>query len=47
MVNQTATNNLNVLIDPTLNNVNRLFALVFPNEEDRKIFQSVTHQLLK
>ena len=47
MVNQTATNNLNVLIDPTFNNVNRLFALVFPNEEDRKFFQSVTHQLLK
>ena len=38
MINQTATNNLNVLIDPTFNNVNRLFALVFPNEEDRKYF---------
>ena len=31
MINQTATNNLNVLIDPTFNNVNRLFALAFPN----------------
>ena len=34
MINQTATNNLNFLIDPTFNNVNRLFVLAFPNEED-------------
>ena len=32
MINQTATNNLNFLIDPTFNNVNRLFVLAFPNE---------------
>ena len=38
MINQTATNNLNVLIDPTFNNVNRLFVLAFPNEEDRRSF---------
>ena len=38
MINQTATNNLNFLIDPTFNNVNRLFALAFPNEEDRRSF---------
>ena len=38
MINQTATNNLNFLIDPTLNNVNRLFVLAFPNEEDRRSF---------
>ena len=38
MINQTATNNLNFLIDPTFNNVNRLFVLAFPNEEDRKSF---------
>ena len=36
--NQTATNNLNYLIDPTFNNVNRFFVLTFPNEEDRKPF---------
>ena len=38
MIDQTATNNLNFLIDPTFNNVNRLFALDFPNEEDRRYF---------
>ena len=37
MINQTATNNLNFLTDP-FNNVNRLFVLVFPNEEDRSSF---------
>ena len=35
MINQTATKNLNFLIDPTFNNVNRLFVLAFLNEEDR------------
>ena len=34
MIDQTATNNLNFLIDPTFNNVNRLFVLDFPNEDD-------------
>ena len=38
IINQTATNNLNYLIDPTFNNVNRLFILAFENEEDRKSF---------
>ena len=38
MINQTATNNPNFLIDPTSNNVNRLFVLAFPNEEDRRSF---------
>ena len=38
MINQTATNNLNFLIDPTFNNVNRLFVLTFPKEEDRRSF---------
>ena len=44
MINQTATNNLNILIDPTFNNVNRLFVLAFPNED---LFQSIIHQLWK
>ena len=35
MTNQTKTNNLNYLIDPTFNKVNRLFVLSFENEEDR------------
>ena len=38
MINQTATNNLNFLIDPTFNNVSRLFVLAFLNEEDRRFF---------
>ena len=38
IINQPATNNLNFLIDPTFNNVNRLFILAFPNEEDRSSF---------
>ena len=40
MINQTATNNLNFLTDPTFNNVNRLFVLAFPNEEDRRSFSN-------
>ena len=31
-INQPATNHLNFLIDPTFNNVNRLFVLAFLNE---------------
>ena len=38
MINQTATNNLNFLITPTFNNVNRLFVLAFQNGEDRRSF---------
>ena len=38
VINQTATNNLNYLIDPTFNNVNRLYVLVFENEEDRSSY---------
>ena len=38
IINQPATNNLNFLIDPTFNDVNRLFVLAFPNEEDRSSF---------
>ena len=38
MSNQTKTKNLNDLIDPAFNKVNRLFALSFGNEEDRTSF---------
>ena len=38
MTNQTKTNNLNYLIDPTYFQVNRLFVLSFENEEDRTSF---------
>ena len=38
IINQTETNNLNFLIDPVFNNVNRLFVLALLNEEDRRSF---------
>ena len=38
MSNQTKNNNFNYLIDPTVTNVNRLFALSFENETDRTSF---------
>ena len=38
MTNQTKTNHLNHLINPTLTKVNRLFVLSFENEEDRTFF---------
>ena len=38
MTNQTKTNNLNYLIDPTFNKVSRLFVLSFENEKDRTSF---------
>ena len=38
MTNQTKTNNLNYLIDPTFNKLNKLFVLSFDNEEDRTSF---------
>ena len=47
MTNQTKTNNLNYLIDPTFIKINRLFVLSFENEEDRTSFQNIIHQKLK
>ena len=38
MTNQTKTNHLNDLIDPAFTKVNRLFVLLFENEEDRTSF---------
>ena len=35
VIDQTATNNLNYLIDPTFNNVNILFVLAFEKEKKR------------
>ena len=45
MINQSATNNLNYLTDPTFNNVHRLFILAFENEKDRSSFEKCTHLL--
>ena len=38
MSNQTKSNSLNYLIDPTFTNANRLFVLTFENEDDRTSF---------
>ena len=38
MTNQTKTNHLNHLIDPTFTEVNGLFVLLFKNEEGRTSF---------
>ena len=38
MTNQAKTNNLNYLLDPTFNKVNRLFVLSFKNQDDRTSF---------
>ena len=38
MANQTKTNHLNYLIDPTLTKVDRLFVSSFENEEGRTSF---------
>ena len=38
MTNETKTNHLNHLIDPTFTKVNRIFVLLFENEEDRISF---------
>ena len=40
MTNQTKTNYLNYLIDPTFTKVNRLFVLSFENEGDRTTFSN-------
>ena len=38
ITNQTKTENLNYLIDPTFTKVNKLFVLSFGNEDDRTSF---------
>ena len=38
MTNQTQNNNLSYLINPTFTKVNRLFVLLFENEDDRRSF---------
>ena len=40
MTNQTKTNHLNYLINPTFTKVNRLFVLSFENEEDITSFSN-------
>ena len=47
MTNQTKSNYLNYLIDPTFTKVNRLFVLSFEIEKIEHLFQSIMYQKLK
>ena len=38
MITEAVDNNLNILIDPTFINVNRLFVLAYQNADDRQLF---------
>ena len=38
MTTEAINNNLNILIDPTFTNVNRLFVLAYQNADDRQLF---------
>ena len=38
MTTKAVNNNLNILIDPTFTNVNRLFVLAYQNADDRRSF---------
>ena len=38
MTTKAINNNLNILIDPTFTNVNRLFVLVYQTDNDRQSF---------
>ena len=38
MTTEVVNNNLNIIIDPTFTNVNRLLVLAYQNADDRKSF---------
>ena len=38
MSTEVTNNNLNILIDPTFTNVNRLFVLAYENDADRQSY---------
>ena len=38
MTTEGVNNNLNILVDPTFTNVNRLFVLAYQNADDRQSF---------
>ena len=45
MTNQTKTNNLHYFIDPTFNNVNRLFVLLFEYKENETLIELLKKRL--
>ena len=47
VINQSATNNLNYLIDPTFNNVHRLFVLAFERKTNKQTKKKTDHVLVK
>ena len=47
MTDQSKTNNLNYLIDPSFDKVNRLFVLSLKMNMIERPFQSIIHQALK
>ena len=49
MTTEAVNNNLNILIDPTFINVNRLFVLAYQNDDDRQSFSQfyLTKNLIK
>ena len=41
MATEAVNNNLNILIDPTFTNVNKLFVLAYRNADDRQLFSQI------
>ena len=46
MTTEAINNNLNILIDPTFNNVNRLFVLAYQNVDDRQSYDGFIYRRL-
>ena len=46
MTTEETNNNLNILIDPTFTNVNRLFVLAYRTADDRQSFSHFIYQML-
>ena len=46
MTTEAINNNLNILVDPTFTNVNRLFVLAYQNADDRQNFLNFLFQEL-
>ena len=45
MTTEAINNNLNILIDPTFTNVNRLFVLAYQNADDRHFLSFIYQEL--
>ena len=46
MTTDTINNNLNILIDPTFTNVNRLFVLAYPTTDNNNYIMNFIYQML-